>query len=137
MYSPLASGIKINARRVNSVSSPERETPTLLPFQPTHLETLYKIRSKEREKKKRVQEDRKTCSVSPLSICSPSWEKTRAIHQAPRCCLHVFNSLKGHAVKTPILAVPSNRPNLRAKLIYIQLRRVWVDICICASFISL
>lgn len=51
VYSPLASGIKINARRVNSVSSPERTPAPPLPFQPTHLETLYKIRSKERKKR--------------------------------------------------------------------------------------
>lgn len=144
----LAWTIKINARTANSVSFPTKYTPSC---RHTHLQSCFyshkgtsisSIRSEGGGKKwacRRIEKH-----VLSLGICLPSWGKTQAIHQAPRCCLHVFNSLKGHNVNTPIWnsmacfqsSVPSNRSNLQGKLIYIQRRRVWVDLCISPSFIN-
>lgn len=62
---------------------------------------LYKIsRGKKKQEKIRKQ-------PSPLGICSPSWEKTSAIHQAVCRCLRGFSLLKGHSVKTTFSNPPA------------------------------
>ena len=102
---------------------------------------IYKIRNGARkmrkregdggERRRRRQEDRKERSCSPASICSSSWEESRAIHQSPYCCLQVFSSLKGHSAKIairkilwPALKTPSPAPFLT------NTQLLWATVCL-------
>lgn len=104
VYSPLARGIKINARRVNSVSSPELPPPTIpILNQPAVPSTqLEEIRRGEKKKGVQENEEKNIHLFCFQHLLSQLGKKIWAIRQAPCCCPQVFNSHKGHSVNTTI-----------------------------------
>lgn len=99
VYRLLAHAVKINARSVNSVSSPEPSAPRKSPATCSPPPLIAYIKLDVGRKREEGGKHWNNC-FSSQHLLAASWENTRAIHQSPHCCLPVFNSLRSHCWNT-------------------------------------